>query len=81
MRTDGWSWSGHQGLREYWTRQWRQLSPKVNPKNFSTEGDTVTVDVHQIMHAIDGILLLDHIVKHIFTLRDGLIERFDIGQG
>ena len=71
---------GHEAVREYWTRQWKQVNPKVHPQNFSTQADKVTVDVHQIVHAMDGSLLLDRMVQHIFTLRDGLIQRFDIGQ-
>ena len=76
---DGGYVHGHQGVRDYWTRQWKLVSPKVEPTGFHTEGNRVTVDVHQVVYAMDGSLLLDRMVKHIFTLRDGLVERFDIG--
>ena len=76
---DGGYVHGHQGVRDYWTRQWKMVNPKVEPTGFLAEGNKVTVDVRQVVHAMDGSLLLDRMVKHIFTLYEGLIQRFDIG--
>jgi len=71
---------GHQGVREYWTRQWKLVDPKVEPTGFRSHADKIIIDVHQVVHAIDGTLLLDRMVSHIFTLKDGLIRQFDIGE-
>ena len=40
--------------------------------------DEVIVEVHQVVHDLNGGLLMDQMVGHIFTIEDGLIRRFDI---
>jgi hypothetical protein len=71
---------GHEGVRDYWTRQWAMLNPRVDPVSFRTgPGGEVIVDVHQVVHDLDGKLLIDQMVVHIFRFEDGLISRFDIG--
>src|SRR5271165_939050 len=70
---------GRDGVRDYWMRQWAVLDPHV-PAGFSigSEGQVV-VDVHQVVHDLEGKLLVDQMVVHIFRFEDGLIRRFDIG--
>jgi hypothetical protein len=36
------------------------------------------VRVHQVVHDLEGKLLVDTIVHHAYTIRDSLIERMDI---
>jgi len=71
---------GRDGVRSYWTRQWALVDPRVEPVGFSTgpEGE-ILVDVHQVVHDLEGKLLIDQMVVHIFRFEDGLIQRFDIG--
>jgi ketosteroid isomerase-like protein len=69
---------GHEGVREYWTRQFKLVSSNVTPLEVKEENDEVTVKVHQVVHDLDGKLLADEIVTHIFKLREGKITRFDI---
>jgi len=71
---------GRDGVRSYWTRQWAMIDPHVEPTGFSTgpEGEVI-VDVHQVVHDLEGKLLADLMVVHIFRFEDGLIKRFDIG--
>jgi hypothetical protein len=70
---------GHAGVRDYWTRQWAVFSPKVDPIEFDVDPfGRLVLRVHQVVHDHDGNLLLDTIVHHIYTLRDGLIERMEI---
>ena len=72
---------GRDGLRNYWTRQWAMIDPRVDPVGFRTgPGDEVIVDVHQVVHDLEGKLLVDQMVVHIFSFEDGLIRRFDIGE-
>src|SRR6478735_9955130 len=67
---------GHDGVREYWTRQWKMIDPHVEPIDFETnENRNVVVNVHQVVHDLNGNLLIDQMVKHIYTLEDGLIMR------
>jgi hypothetical protein len=72
--------NGHQGVREYWTRQWALIDPHVEPMSFATGRDQETiVEVHQTVRDLAGQLLSDEVVRHIFRIEDGLIRRFDIG--
>jgi ketosteroid isomerase-like protein len=78
---DGGYVNGRDGVREYWTRQWAMVDPRVDPIGFSarSNGETV-VRVHQVVRDLSGTLLLDHDVSHIFSIEDSLIKRFDIGE-
>jgi hypothetical protein len=70
---------GHNGVREYWTRQWKTLDPKVEPVGFAPDhaGRTV-VEVKQVVHDMQGTLLMDRMVQHIYTMEDGLIRSMEI---
>jgi nuclear transport factor 2 (NTF2) superfamily protein len=71
---------GRDGVRSYWTRQWAMIDPHVVPVEFSKgPGGETVVRVHQAVHDLNGGLLADREVNHIFQLEDGLIKRFDIG--
>lgn len=76
---DGGNVHGHDGVREYWTRQWTLIDPHVEPMRFAPEGDKMAVDVHQRVRDMGGAVLLDQMVKHTFTFDSGLIARFEIG--
>jgi ketosteroid isomerase-like protein len=69
---------GHDEVRAYWERQFETTDPHVEPKRFAEEGGRFAVDVHQVVRDADGTLLADQRVRHVFTLRDGLIERMEI---
>jgi ketosteroid isomerase-like protein len=70
---------GHEGVRAYWTRQWGLIDPHVEPLRMETdELGRMIVEVHQVVCDLNGDLLLDTIVHHAYTLRDGLIERMEI---
>ncbi len=75
---DGGNVHGHEGVREYWTRQWKLVNPRVDPQSFHTDGDRVTVDVHQVVRAMDGAVIVDQIVKHVFTIESGRVKIFEI---
>ncbi len=75
---------GHAGVRDYWTRQWAVLDPRVEP--ISIEEDAQgrwVVEVHQVVRGLvgdqAGQVLVDTMVRHVYRMRDGLIERMDIG--
>jgi hypothetical protein len=70
---------GRDGVRGYWKRQWAIVDPHVEPVGFSSGPDgEVIVEVHQIVHDLDGNLLTDKMVGHIFRIEDNLVKRFDI---
>ena len=70
---------GHDGVREYWTRQWGILDPHVEPMSFEKDdkGRTVAL-VHQVVRDLSGKLLIDTAVRHAYSIRNGLIERMEI---
>jgi hypothetical protein len=70
---------GHSGVREYWTRQWEQLDPRVEPQLFNPLPDgRVAVTVHQVVRDLGGTVLDDQLVRHVYELEDGLIARMQI---
>jgi ketosteroid isomerase-like protein len=70
---------GRDGVRSYWTRQWTMFDPHVEPVVFSIGPDgEVVVEVHQIARDLQGNVLADQMVGHIFRFENGLIKRFDI---
>ena len=71
--------SGHNEIREYWTRQWTEINPNVEPIeiNERTNG-SLEVKVHQKVKDLQGNSLFDGTVKHIYTLQDNLLRRMDI---
>ncbi len=70
---------GRDAVRSYWTRQWAMVDPHVEPVGFSMgpQGEVI-VEVHQVVRDLNGNLLLDQMVGHIFRIEDGLVRRFDI---
>jgi ketosteroid isomerase-like protein len=76
---DGGHVHGREAVRSYWTRQWAMVDPHVAPVGFSAgaQGEIV-VEVHQVVRDLNGALLLDQRVGHLFRIENGLIRRFDI---
>ena len=70
---------GHEGVRDYWTRQWAILNPHVEPMEINPDDQgRFVVTVHQVVHDHAGKLLVDQIVHHAYQIRDSLIARMDI---
>jgi hypothetical protein len=70
---------GHDGVRSYWTRQWGVIDPHVDPVKIEADGHgRVVVDVHQVIRELDGKVLLDRMVEHVYVLEDGLVRGMEI---
>ena len=70
---------GHEAVRNYWTRQWALIDPHVEPVQFNREEDgRINITVHQVVHDMNGNLLIDHVIHHIYTIQDGLIKSMEI---
>jgi hypothetical protein len=70
---------GKEEIRAYWTRQWKEFDPHVEPLEMIDGGKNKTeVKVHQLVKALNGDVLSDSNVWHIYTIANGLIERMDI---
>ena len=70
---------GHDAVRAYWTYQWTQVNPKVEPVRMQSTGIGKTVvDVRQVVRDLSGNILIDQIVQHEYFIQNGLIVRMDI---
>lgn len=70
---------GREGVRAYWTRQWGTIDPHVDPVSFDIdERGNIDVGVHQVVRDLEGKVLLDRVVQHVYTLKDGLIQSMTI---
>lgn len=71
---------GKEEIRAYWTRQWADFDPHVEPLSI-TDGATgkTHVRVHQLVKSLQGDVLSDTEVVHVFTMHAGLIAAMDLG--
>jgi len=71
---------GREEIRAYWTRQWGEFDPYVEPLEITEEnGGKILVRVHQLVKNLQGDVLSDSEVLHIFTVNSGLIAAMDLG--
>ena len=70
---------GHDGVRDYWTRQFTTIQSRVEPQDFRRDPDgRVVVDGppgraqpgRRAARRRDG--------QHVYTIRDGLVTRMDV---
>lgn len=70
---------GTQAVREYWTYQWSVIDPTVTPLKITTTDDgALEVEVHQTVRDLQGVLLLDEVIRHVFHIENDHVTRFDI---
>ena len=70
---------GEEEIRAYWTRQWKEFDPHVEPLELiDREGGITEVKVHQLVKSLGGDVLSDSEVWHVYTIANGLIERMDL---
>jgi hypothetical protein len=71
---------GKEEIRGYWSRQWGEFDPHVEPLAITEEdGGKACVRVHQLVKSLHGEVLSDSEVLHVFTVRSGLIAAMDLG--
>jgi hypothetical protein len=71
---------GREEIRAYWARQWGEFDPHVEPLAIiEEEGGKVRVRVHQLVKSLQGAVLSDSEVVHVFTMNNGLIAAMDLG--
>jgi ketosteroid isomerase-like protein len=70
---------GHDQVRDYWTRQWKEIDPIVTPVTVSpTDNNKVKVEVKQVIHDKSGNLLADVMVIHLYTFEQRLVVKMEI---
>ena len=71
---------GKEEIRAYWTRQWSEFDPHVEPLAITVEDNgKIRVRVHQLVRSLQGDVLSDTEVVHVFTVNSGLIAAMDLG--
>lgn len=70
---------GPEEVRAYWTEQWSEINPHVEPVAFHLEkAGQVLVEVHQVVRDLAGAVLADEHVGHRFTIEHGLIQAMEV---
>jgi hypothetical protein len=70
---------GREAVRDYWTAQWQEIDPHVEPLSVTERPDgSLAVTVRQVVRSVDGQLQGDSQVVHVYRLDDGLIRRMDV---
>jgi len=78
--SEGGKVTGKEEIRAYWTRQWGEFDPHVEPVEITESGNgKVRVRVHQLVKSLRGDVLSDGEVVHVFTVHSGLIAAMDLG--
>ena len=71
---------GLDAVREYWRKQFENIHSQLEPLDYETdENNRNIVTVHLIVRDLEGNLLLEKTVQQIFTIENGLISLFEIG--
>lgn len=71
--------NGHKEVSAYWEWQWKEIDPNVTPVGFrERENGTLEVEVDQLVKDLDGNILFNGKVRHIYVIKDGLLQQMDI---
>lgn len=71
--------NGHDEVSAYWERQWKEIAPTVTPVSFhERENGTLAVEVDQLVKDLEGNILFDGKVMHVYVINDGLLQQMDI---
>ena len=69
---------GPEKVRAYWTEQWSEINPHVEPVAFyAEEAARILVEVHQVVRDLAGAVVADEHVGHRFTIARGLIQAME----
>ena len=70
---------GHDAVRDYWTRQWSEINPIVQPLAITERPDgKVEIEVDQLVKDLQGNILFNGKVKHIYIIKDDLLQSMDV---
>jgi SnoaL-like domain len=72
---------GRDAVREYWIDQYKVIKVQLETLKFETdENNRDVVTAHQIVKDLQGNLLVETTIQQIFTIEDGLISLYEIGE-
>jgi hypothetical protein len=71
--------TGREAVGASWARNDKSITVDIALVSFATlPDDRIAADVNQIVRNLAGQVWSDSCVRHVFTLRDGLIAKLDI---
>ena len=70
---------GRAAVRAYWEHVWAQIDPVIEPikVDFAADGNA-HVRAHQLVKGLDGAILEDRKLEHIFTFDGAFVTRLVI---
>lgn len=70
---------GPHAVRAYWEEQWTEIDPHVEPVGITQTSDgRYDVEVHQVVKDLDGTVIADVIVHHIYAFEGAAIVSMEI---
>jgi hypothetical protein len=70
---------GQEAVRDYWARQWAVIDPTVSPTGFTARGgEVIAVDVDQLVRDLDGAVVDEAHLLHVYRFEGPLIAQMDI---
>jgi limonene-1,2-epoxide hydrolase len=70
---------GRDAVRAYWQKQWQEIDPKVEPMRINIADDgKAHVLVDQLVRALDGEILQNRQVEHVFEFDGPFIGRMTV---
>jgi hypothetical protein len=69
---------GHDAVRSYWLGQFQTTDPQLTITDVRAEDDATVLAVHQILRDLDGNVLREGDVEHVYRFRDGKVARMDV---
>src|SRR5262245_7610380 len=70
---------GRAAVRDYWTRQWAEIDPTVEPVGHTERPDgAIALQVRQTVRSKDGALVAESTVTHVYAFRGDLVARMDV---
>jgi ketosteroid isomerase-like protein len=70
---------GRETVRRYWTRQFTMIDSHVEPESLrATDDGRVAVHVNQVVRDLDGNIVSDSHVEHVYSFRDGRVAHMEI---
>lgn len=71
--------NGQAEVKDYWTRQWKEIDPAVTPVFISELPNNVyDVEVRQVIKDKSGSILSDSVVHHIYAFENEKIKKMEI---
>jgi nuclear transport factor 2 (NTF2) superfamily protein len=71
--------NGREEVKEYWTRQWKEINPTVIPEKFTELNDErMEVLVRQVVADLQGNILMNGFVRHVYTFENDLVSEMQI---